>query len=356
MNPIVSIIILNWNGWKDTIECLESLYQINYLNYDIIIVDNASQDDSIEKIREYCEGMLKVNPEYFKYDSTNKTIEIFEYTEKESIKINSEDSGIKKSPSNKKLILIKSDKNYGFAEGNNIGFKYAMETLNPDYILLLNNDTFVDRRFLHELVEVAETDEKIGSVQSLLLNPGGRIIDSLGQELFIWGASDKAGGSNYENIPNENIEIFGACAAAALYRSKILKKTGLFDEDFFVMFEDVDLSWKINLEGFKSVLVFNSIVYHKRGISAGKSNPLILYHQTKNWLIIWIKYYPALFILNGIIKNPRNFLQIFNGFYISLKLRRFWKFFRLLAKNLRIRRELKNNPFLNHLQKKWINK
>ena len=77
--PQVAIIILNWNGWKDTVECLESLYQIDYFNYNVIILDNASHDDSIEKIKEYCEGKLKVKSSFLKYVSKNKPIKVFEY-------------------------------------------------------------------------------------------------------------------------------------------------------------------------------------------------------------------------------------------------------------------------------------
>ncbi|GFP33386.1 rhamnosyltransferase [Candidatus Hakubella thermalkaliphila] len=80
MNPKVSIIILNWNGWKDTIECLESLYQITYTNYDVIVVDNGSEDDSIEKIKGYCEGKIEVESKFFEYSGENKPIEIVEYT------------------------------------------------------------------------------------------------------------------------------------------------------------------------------------------------------------------------------------------------------------------------------------
>ena len=78
MFPRVSIIILNWNGWRDTIECLESLYRITYPNYDVIVVDNGSRDDSVQKIKEYCEGKIEVNSKFFKYDPSNKPTKVFE--------------------------------------------------------------------------------------------------------------------------------------------------------------------------------------------------------------------------------------------------------------------------------------
>ena len=80
----VTIIILNWNGWKDTIECLESLYQINYPNYNVILVDNASSDESLKKIKEYAEGKIKVESNFFNYNSDNKPLEIVNYEKEES--------------------------------------------------------------------------------------------------------------------------------------------------------------------------------------------------------------------------------------------------------------------------------
>jgi GT2 family glycosyltransferase len=82
--PKVSIIILNWNGWEDTIECLESLYQITYSNYDVIVVDNGSEDESIEKTKEYAEGKIRVESKFFEYSSENKPIKIIEYTREEA--------------------------------------------------------------------------------------------------------------------------------------------------------------------------------------------------------------------------------------------------------------------------------
>ena len=84
--PRVSIIILNWNGWKDTIECLESIYQITYQNYDVIVVDNGSKDDSVQKIKEYCEGKIKVESKFFEYDPSNKPIYVLEYTREQAEK------------------------------------------------------------------------------------------------------------------------------------------------------------------------------------------------------------------------------------------------------------------------------
>jgi len=106
--PRVAIIILNWNGWEDTIA---------YPNYDVIVVDNGSEDDSIEKIKEYCEGKIKVESKFFEYSSENKPIRIIEYSREEAEAGGGREQEIADLPSNKKLILIKNEKNYGFAGG-----------------------------------------------------------------------------------------------------------------------------------------------------------------------------------------------------------------------------------------------
>jgi len=309
MNPKVSIIILNWNGWKDTIECLESLYQITYPNYDVIVVDNGSKDDSIEKIKEYCEGEIKVESQFFEYSSKNKPIKYIEYTREEAEAGGGKEEEIADLPSNRRMIIIKNEKNYGFAEGNNIAIRYALKALNPDYILLLNNDTVVDKEFLGELVKVGESDKKIGSVQAKLLKKNNpKIIDSLGQEMLSRGViRDSSHGETYNIKIKTSYEIFDPCAAAALYSVRALLKTGLFDHRLFTLFEDVDLSWRLRLAGYKNYLNPTAIVYHKRGVSYRKRgisikniitnvNSLRLNYNLNSILII-IKYYPIKYLI-----------------------------------------------------------
>ena len=181
MNGTVSIIIINWNGWKDTIECLESLYRIEYPDYNVILIDNDSKDESLSKIELYCEGKIPVESKFFRYSTANKPITIKSYTSKEissektspEIFIAHGDVSGKSDhskeddlnlPPNRRLILIKNDANYGFAEGNNIGIRYAIETLKSDYVLLLNNDTVVDPLFLKRLMEKISEESSIGFV------------------------------------------------------------------------------------------------------------------------------------------------------------------------------------------------
>ncbi|NJE09258.1 glycosyltransferase family 2 protein [Thermococcus sp. M39] len=359
MLPRVSMIILNWNGWKDTIECLESLYRITYPNYDVVLVDNASQDDSVQKIKEYAEGKIKVNSKFFRYTSHNKPIKVFEVSEDEARKGKFNRPLYEKFDVNRRLILIKNKDNYGFAGGNNIGIKFALSVLNPDYILLLNNDTVVDKNFLTELVKAAESDGKIGSVQALLLKPDGRTIDSLGQELLKYGARDIGINSPYTSPLSKEVEIFGSCAATALYKSQVLMEVGVFDDDFFVIYEDVDLSWRIRLAGYISILVPTAVVYHRRGISDNKSRKIKKtkaiksYYSRKNGVLLFVRYYPShlLVLPHVLLPFVKSFIQVV---YYSIRVRKLQEFIDEIKRSLRIRRRHIKNPLLLQLQRKWI--
>lgn len=357
MTPDVAIIILNWNGWEDTIECLKSLSPIEYPNYNVIIVDNGSSDNSLFKIKEY------LNELSFSKSNHQDHIKIFEYTKGESESLM---GNIEVESSYKNFFIININENKGFAEGNNTGIRFVLDNLKTDYILLLNNDTVVDGRFLEELVNIAENNVQIGSVQSLLLNSDGTLIDSLGQKIFIWGVEDIGMGLEIRNNI-EYSEIFGSCAASALYRKEVFQKISLFDPDFFVILEDVDLSWKIRLEGFKAVLAPKSIVYHKRGISnqmtvkqilfEPKTNDILVkwYHGSKNWMVIVLRYFPVRYIIAAIILKPHKFFFTFYRFiYSSIKLKAFIKGTKIILDNLKTRNEIKKNVLLQQIQKNWI--
>jgi len=268
MNPLVSIIILNWNGWQDTLECLESLYQINYPNYHVILVDNHSQDQSLEKIREYCQGKITTESKFYTYNPENKPLTLNELTKKEA----EEEISKIEMPDNH-LTLIKNDRNYGFAKGNNIAIKYTQKIHNPNYILLLNNDTVVTPEFLTEMVNVAESDEKVGIVGCKLLNADNpQIIDSTGH-IINWGRIvDRGHGKVDKGQYDHEIEIMGAMAACALYKKEMLRETGLLDTSYVTLGEDADLSWKAHNLGWKALYTPDAVVYHKRGRTITKKS------------------------------------------------------------------------------------
>ena len=285
-----SIVILNWNGWRDTVECLESVYQINYPNYDVIVVDNGSEDNSVERIKQYCEGKLKVSSRFFEYDNSNKPIKVFEVEEDVARLGKFNKKLYEKYNVNRRLILIKNKVNYGFTGGNNIAMRFAMKVLDPDYILLLNNDTVVDRNFLTELVNVAESDERTGIVQSKILrkdNP--EIIDSTGQVFRFGRFVDRGHGERDFGQYDGVTDILSACGASCLLRVCMLEEIGLLREDFFAYYEDVELSMRARKYGWKIKYSPKSVIYHKGHGTSGVAPKFIKDEFRYRLLIIHLR-------------------------------------------------------------------
>jgi GT2 family glycosyltransferase len=287
-NPRVSIIILNWNGWKDTLECMESLRRIDYPSYDIIILDNGSKDDSIQKIKDYLAGSIAVEAKFLSYSLDNKPIRLLELSKSEADCAIAKDNGSANLPFERKLILIKNDKNYGFAEGNNIGIRYSMRVLIPDYILLLNNDTVVDKAFLRELVDVAESDSAIGFAgpKVFYYNFQGRtdIISVAGIDLIMnKGHYHRIGELEIDAGQYEEVRVVdfieGSCLLA---RSRTLQEVGLFNPRYFAYWEETDLCARGAEAGYKSIFVPKSRIWHKIGSSAPST--MRLYYMTRNRL------------------------------------------------------------------------
>jgi len=239
--PKVSIVIVNYNGEKLLEKCLESLFQVQYNNFEVIIVDNNSIDESVAFIA-------------------------------------------KNYPS---IIMIKLDSNKGFAEPNNIATKIAK----GKYMLFLNNDTIVTPNFISELIKVIDSDENIGICQSLLLKPDGD-VDSSGD--FIDDIGIVYSSKKQITTPRE---IFSAKGASMIIRKNIFERLGGFDEKFFFSFEDVDLSWRIRTLGYRVMIIPNSIVYHLGGKTTHEINSGISFHGLKNQLSMKITNFESRLVL-----------------------------------------------------------
>ncbi|MFX0139797.1 MAG: glycosyltransferase family 2 protein [Candidatus Hodarchaeota archaeon] len=292
MNPHVSIIILNWNGWRDTIECLESLYQIIYPNYDVILVDNFSTDDSIKKITSYCQGDIKVNSPYTNYSIKNKPIYLFEYTkeEVENQRISFESSKIKNLKSNRKLHLIKvQEKNIMWAGGTNLGLKFCIENLAMDYILLLNNDMVFEKNFLMELVKFTqlEKNKKIG-----LLSPRVCLYDSPDQNQW----------SVFQNV-KKPIECKASTGSAMFINPQIIKKIGFIDRRFGLYHEDVDYSYRTYKAGYKVYYIpTRDKILHKGSNTTKTIKGYGAYYGFKNYLLLNVKHKSYLDFLFFLVK------------------------------------------------------
>jgi GT2 family glycosyltransferase len=288
MNSSVSIIILNWNGWPDTIECLESIGQISYLNYSVVLLDNGSNDVSLERIRAYLEGRTPAKSKFFEYTAENKPIKILEYTKAEAELGGGREYEIADLPSNRKLVLIRNDKNYGFAEGNNIGVRYALKALNPKYILLLNNDTVVKGDFLRKIVDAIDRDERVGFAGPIIYkyDCDGRtdVISVAGINLIMnKGTYHRIGSGEVDRGQYNAIMtvdyLEGSCL---LIKRKVLDETGLLNPSYFAYWEETDLCRRGLEAGYRCVCVPTTGIWHK--ISSSKPRGIALYYMTRNRL------------------------------------------------------------------------
>lgn len=283
--PRVSVIILNWNGWQDTLECLESLYQIRYSNYDVVLVDNNSTDDSIQKIKDYCKGQLEIGSKYVCYQRQNKPITIIEYKDEETKTISSQNySLILEGNTNKILNLIQNPKNYGFAKGNNIGINYALNILDSDYVLLLNNDTVVDPEFMLELVLIGESNPEIGFVgaktyfynnENVLQAAGGGYVD------FKHGIVNELASNIIDNGDYDSyIEIDYVGGVCLMCKRDVVNTIGPMNPKYFMYWEDVNWCLKGLEYSYKSVYAFKSKIWHKYGASS--ESDFKIYYLNRN--------------------------------------------------------------------------
>jgi GT2 family glycosyltransferase len=276
----VTIIILNWNGKNDTVECIKSLNKIRYPNYKVVIVDNGSTDDSVSCFKE-------------------------------------------KFP---QIKLIETGVNLGFSGGNNVGIKYALET-NTDFVLLLNNDTVVDPRFLDELIKVAESEKDIGILSPFVYwfdNPDE--IQNGGEKLnWFRFKSTKL----WELHPDNNIiECENGSGACMLIKRSTIEKIGLMSEDYFLLLEDVDFYQRALKHDLRNLCIRSARIWHKTSRSLKKKKNSMVVYKIRNWFVIRKKYlspikYRISVFLFFVLYGP---LMLMASLYYHPQIDTIWKF------------------------------
>lgn len=306
--PKVAIIILNWNGWKDTIECLESVFRNNYPNYQVIVIDNGSTNGSVEKIKAWADGKQEVlTPEpphplyYLSHPAVKKPIPYIYYTCEEAEKggnfkleekVTNEWRGRRKINSTElnptssyPLIFIQTGKNLGFAGGNNVGIKYAMVRGNYDYIWLLNNDTVIDKDALAEMVKLGKSNKKVGMIGSkILYYDEPNIIQALGgTKKITWKTTGKHICDFKEDQLkfNNDFEIKGYIyGASLLVREEVVRIVGIFDENYFMLMEETDWCLRVLKKGWKLFCSSKSKIWHKVSSSTKKGKEKIFFGRS----------------------------------------------------------------------------
>jgi hypothetical protein len=284
-SPRVAVIVLNWNGWRDTIECLESLYQIAYPNYDVIVVDNGSADDSVRSLEMYAEGGIEVKSRLIEYNMNNKPISVIQHQTNEIDDIEFERKATNKSCSDRRLVLLRNEKNLGYAEGNNVGIKFALKVFDSDYVLILNNDVVVSPDFLAQMISAAETLHEAGifSPKTYFYDYPDRIQSTWNRVNFRRGTVFSAGAGEIDQGQfDEMAETDYSQGVCFLIRRATIDSLGLFDSEFFCYSEESDYCFRARKVGIKSIYVPKARIWHKVSQSANKVDGFALYYLTRN--------------------------------------------------------------------------
>jgi GT2 family glycosyltransferase len=244
--PRVVIVIVCYNGIADTLECLASLSQLTYLDVEVVVVDNASKDDTAKSVREQFP----------------------------------------------KVHVLEPGENLGFAGGNNVGIRYALDKLNAAYCFLLNNDTTVEPGLLEPLVAYSESHPDAGVVgpamcyydhREILWAAGGQMDERARSRLIEEGQPFAKLGSE----PRESDFIVGC---GMLIRRDVWEKNGLFDDRYFLYFEESDLCFRMRKAGLRCVTVPTVRLWHKVSRSTGGASELTLYYMRRNSLLFLERY------------------------------------------------------------------
>ena len=239
----VSVIVVNWNGCELLDGCLSPLFSQTHNNFEIILVDNGSSDGSVEYVK-------------------------------------------RRFP---QATLVELKQNRGFTGGNLAG----LEVATGQFVTLVNNDTRVDEALLEKLLRPMLVDETVGICASKLIIEGTNRIDSVGDGMTTAGVGFNRGHQTKRNGYSSLEPVFAACAAGALYRRKMIDEIGFLDDDFFLYDEDVDLSFRAQLAGWKCVYVPDAIIHHKGNATAVRLSDTHVYYHTRNLEFVWIKNMPT---------------------------------------------------------------
>ena len=203
----------------------------------------------------------------------------------------------------KKITILAQPRNLGFAGGANVALRHAITKLKSDYVSLLNSDAKADKNWVKELLSLTNEDSKVGLVTSKILQLDGKHIDTTGDMFYSWGIASPRGRGEIDSGKYENVEaVFSACGGASLYSTKMLKDVGLFDEDFFAYYEDVDLSFRARNYGWSVMYNPKAVVYHAIGASSSKMSGFSIKMGIKNQIWVIVKNVPLRYYFQTMLK------------------------------------------------------
>lgn len=307
-----AIVVLNFNGWRDTKKCLDALSKQTNQDFEIFLIDNGSKDESIAQLSKI------------------------------------------KMPN---LHFHKEERNTGFTGGVNIGIKWAIKNKFQN-VVLLNNDANAEPEWLNNLLKPLEKTPEIGAVTSLMLDKTGEFIDDAGDIYSTWGIPMLRG----ENEPKKNAPksglVFGGTGGATLYRTKVFETIGLFDERFFAYNEDVDIDWRMQLSGFKVWYEKTAIVWHKHSATSSKIPGFTINQVFKNLPQVFWKNVPMPMMIPMFFK----FYAVYWAFIIyqipkggiKFALKGVWQGTLLIPGSIILRREIQASKIVSNKYLKTI--
>lgn len=289
MKTRIFVVVPNWNGEKELPGALDAILAQSYKNFTLVVVDNGSVDGSRNIIERYQEKDDRIHAIY-------------------------------------------NDKNYGFTGAMNPGLELAIQE-KADYVAGCNNDAKPDKDWLTHLANFLDKNPTYGTAACKLLHADGKTIDSTGDQYSVWGLPYPRGrneptGTQYD----DQTDIFGASGGASMYRVEMLEQVGVFDQDFFAYYEDIDLSFRAQLAGWKVGFVPKSVVYHEEGATSGRIKGFTTQQYMKNIPMVLIKDVPgplfwrvlprlalaySIFFINAFIKHGHGWSAL-KGFFKGL--------------------------------------
>ena len=242
----VAIVIPNWNGEDLLKECIDSLLVQSYKEISISVVENGSIDSSLAILKSY----------------------------------------------GKKITVLKQKQNLGFAGGVNVGIRYAIEH-GAEYIGLFNNDAKADKNWVKALIKKLDANKSAGIITSKILIGDSHKLDSTGDWYSTSGMPFPRGRGEIDKKQyDKDTNVFGASGGASIYRTSLFNDIGLFDEDFFAYYEDVDISFRAQLRGWKVLYEPKAITYHKLSATSSKLGYFAIKQSAKNFWFLYIKNIP----------------------------------------------------------------
>lgn len=275
MHDKVFIIVLNWNHWQETVECVKSLRNLDHENYRIIVIDNGSTNDSIGNIRKSFTEEIIIEGDLQRRADSAKIIQ-YQRSCAESGGVNEDEDILENAPSNNKLLIVKNNENLGFAAGCNVGIRYALSR-NADYVWILNNDTVVDRYSLTKLVDTLNSSNQYrGITPQIRYFSHSDKIWNCGGELTWYGTKKYYHHfDSTQNVPDSGIrKVTFITGCAFLLPTAVFREIGLFSERFFMGEEDFEFSHRLLKNKIHIACRYDAIIYHKVSVSVQNTSEI----------------------------------------------------------------------------------